>query len=391
VKSRGRAVDRDQPHRHSDRRTEGEDAGFATSELLLAVQAANARLLGRQQLAADPAAAPQNASAAAGADNSGTGLGAALARLGVSSDPTNAADASLPGALPKGDEAAMPRPHATQDDKAASAQGAASPLIRVHVVQQQTLFSPVADAHPLAQVAEQVAIALRPGNGRQAGAASPDPAPGAPPGEDALESAETDITDADPTPGKASLPAAAPATRGGSRGQPMPAAHVPATTGLGAKAEGVARGPTAAGLGKPMAASSPGAQPSLTAADIPSPMQQIFTRVANELASAEAGQFAATDPAAAAAKIVYGSPVKVLHIQLQPAELGTITVRMSLHDSELRIHLDADRRETAHMLQTDRDALSSVLRSAGYRVDGVSIQFAGADPSGGGSQSFLNS
>jgi chemotaxis protein MotD len=120
-------------------------------------------------------------------------------------------------------------------------------------------------------------------------------------------------------------------------------------------------------------------------------MQQIFTRVANELATAEAGQFAATDPAAAAAKIVYGSPVKVLHIQLQPAELGTITVRMSLHDSELRIHLDADRRETAHMLQTDRDALSSVLRSAGYRVDGVSIQFAGADPSGGGSQSFLNS
>jgi chemotaxis protein MotD len=391
VKSRGRAVDRDQPHRHSDPKTEGEDSGLATSELLLAVQAANARWLGPQQGAADPATAPPDAPAAAGADNSGTCLSAALARLGMSSDPANAVGASLPGASPKADEAAMPMPHAAQDEKATPAQGPTSPPVRVHVLQQQTLYAPVADSQPLTQLAEQVAVALRPAGGRQADAISPEPVPGPRRGEDNPEPADGDTKDGEAPLKVETLPVPAPAARVSQRGQPATASHVFPAIGLGARAEDAPRGSTAADVGKATAAPVPGAQPPLPGADNPSPIQQIVTRIASELAAAQGGQTSPTDPAAATAKIVYGSPVKVLHIQLQPAELGTITVRMSLHDSELRIHLDADRRETAHRLQTDRDALSSVLRSAGYRVEGVSIQVAGADASAGGSQSFLNS
>jgi chemotaxis protein MotD len=72
-------------------------------------------------------------------------------------------------------------------------------------------------------------------------------------------------------------------------------------------------------------------------------------------------------------------PVKVLHIQLQPAELGTVVVRLSLKHDVLDVEMDASQSGTAHLLQRDREVLLGLLRSSGYLVDGVSVQVAEPD------------
>jgi chemotaxis protein MotD len=67
-------------------------------------------------------------------------------------------------------------------------------------------------------------------------------------------------------------------------------------------------------------------------------------------------------------------PVKVVTIQLSPAELGTLTVRISLRNDALELQVEASRRETAQMVDADRETLSSLLRSAGYHVDAVTVR-----------------
>lgn len=71
--------------------------------------------------------------------------------------------------------------------------------------------------------------------------------------------------------------------------------------------------------------------------------------------------------------------LKILHIQLQPADLGTVTVRMELKDAELKLHVEAERTETAELIRSDQDTLSKLLRSAGYNLDTASIRVAEGD------------
>lgn len=66
--------------------------------------------------------------------------------------------------------------------------------------------------------------------------------------------------------------------------------------------------------------------------------------------------------------------LKILQIQLQPADLGTVTVRMELKDAELTLHVEADRKETADLIRNDQDTLTNLLRSAGYNVDTGSVR-----------------
>lgn len=75
------------------------------------------------------------------------------------------------------------------------------------------------------------------------------------------------------------------------------------------------------------------------------------------------------------------SKLKVLHIQLQPETLGTVTVRMELRANALELHVDAARAETAELIQRDREVLSSILRAAGYSADDAQIKVTHADPS----------
>ena len=110
--------------------------------------------------------------------------------------------------------------------------------------------------------------------------------------------------------------------------------------------------------------------------------QQIADRVASEAGTltAQAGR-----PDAPTFAVKREAAVKVLHLQLQPEGLGTVTIRMSVKDQALRLDLEVGRGETAQMIQRDRETLSTLLRSAGYMIDGVDVRVA--DVSGAGAQS----
>jgi len=63
--------------------------------------------------------------------------------------------------------------------------------------------------------------------------------------------------------------------------------------------------------------------------------------------------------------------VKVLHLELKPANLGSVTVRLTLKDNAITIHLEAQRQETLAVIERERQALAGALASAGYSVDGI--------------------
>ncbi len=117
-------------------------------------------------------------------------------------------------------------------------------------------------------------------------------------------------------------------------------------------------------------------------------VQQLAQRIAGEAGTVNAAPQSAETPA-----YVQRSPfvpaVKVLRIELQPADLGTVTVRMSLRDRALQLDLEVGRGETAHLIQRERETLSTLLRSAGYLIDGLDVRLAdqgGAGVSTGGNQ-----
>ena len=66
--------------------------------------------------------------------------------------------------------------------------------------------------------------------------------------------------------------------------------------------------------------------------------------------------------------------LKVLHIELQPQNLGSVTVRMSLKDDVISLHMETSRHETAAAIEKERSALTSALKSSGYVVDEITTQ-----------------
>jgi chemotaxis protein MotD len=114
------------------------------------------------------------------------------------------------------------------------------------------------------------------------------------------------------------------------------------------------------------------------------PTFQIANRIVDEIK--------AIDPAVAAQATklpddASSAPVKVLLIQLDPPELGAVAIRMSLKNDVLHLQVEASRHDTAKLIERDQDALSGMLRSAGYAVDGLTVQVATGDR-GTGSQQF---
>lgn len=108
---------------------------------------------------------------------------------------------------------------------------------------------------------------------------------------------------------------------------------------------------------------------------VPQPAQQIANRITTEVAA-----FEVVDRVGAEPNQVAGKPVlKILQIQLQPSELGTVTVRMELKDAGLELHVEAARAETAEIIRGDKATLSNLLRSSGYNVDANSIRVAEGD------------
>ncbi|MEE8627200.1 MULTISPECIES: flagellar hook-length control protein FliK [Methylobacterium] len=87
-------------------------------------------------------------------------------------------------------------------------------------------------------------------------------------------------------------------------------------------------------------------------------------------ASVRAGAVAAAWSAAAQAE----GPVRLLTLQLRPAELGQVQVRMRLQDGRLEMSLRAEREETAELLRRDGGLLTALVREAGYQPDLITVQ-----------------
>jgi len=115
----------------------------------------------------------------------------------------------------------------------------------------------------------------------------------------------------------------------------------------------------------------------------PSPMQQVAGRI---VAAALGAQPDGGSIDGGSMRAVSSPVIKVLHLELQPADLGTITIRMSLKQDGLDIRLEASRHDTAAMLQRDQEGLAKLLSSAGYRMDGMTVTASAAHGSLGSTQ-----
>lgn len=140
------------------------------------------------------------------------------------------------------------------------------------------------------------------------------------------------------------------------------------------------------------AAAAVSGEPAHASSVVPTPAHQVATQIASAVEvvkSQAAAPLLTSDEKPGAAPVV-----KVLRIELQPADLGTITIRMSLKEDGLDIRLEASRYDTAHMLRQDQDSLAKLLTGAGYRIDGMTIASAPTHASAaidGASQAFQSS
>jgi chemotaxis protein MotD len=124
------------------------------------------------------------------------------------------------------------------------------------------------------------------------------------------------------------------------------------------------------------AASAVHADGLFTAGAVGNVVQQIGARVAAE-AGTMLGQAARSDATAPGLGQHFGSPIKVIHLELQPDGLGAVRIRLAVKDQTLHLALEVGRGDTASLIQRDRDTLSALLRSAGYLIEGVDVRMAG--------------
>jgi flagellar hook-length control protein FliK len=65
-----------------------------------------------------------------------------------------------------------------------------------------------------------------------------------------------------------------------------------------------------------------------------------------------------------------------IQIQLQPAELGAIDVKLNVnHDGRVTMVVSADRSDTLNLLRQDASTLTQALRDAGLQADSSSLSF----------------
>ena len=303
-------------------------------------------------------------------------LGVGLAR--ISGCPTNDPQPSLPGAVAEGanEGAGGVRPQGS-DARQRLAIELAAANAKVAIEAASSAFSVVGRETHLAPV-----VALATALPQKPGTASVLPA----------------LADAGSTGASAvaqeQTPLAGRAGNARNGGPAQPTGSLPAIGDGDATAPGVAsqraEGPTqplaglaadAGGESQAHPAFSPTPRPggklelhtqaeAMTVALPTSTLRQVAERIATEvLAGADSG----SGSLAAARKAPSPSALKVLSIELQPVELGTVRVRMSLRDDAMVVEITADRQETARLLQQDREALSRLLQGSGVGADGLLV------------------
>jgi chemotaxis protein MotD len=104
-------------------------------------------------------------------------------------------------------------------------------------------------------------------------------------------------------------------------------------------------------------------------------LQKIVDRMATDLAAVASseGARAVDAPGLDTNKAADSRPVRMMTLELDPPNLGSVTVKMRLAGDSVEIHLTADRYETTQMLRQERGALTDAMQSAGYTFDIAAI------------------
>ncbi|KZD25530.1 flagellar hook-length control protein FliK [Tardiphaga robiniae] len=104
-------------------------------------------------------------------------------------------------------------------------------------------------------------------------------------------------------------------------------------------------------------------------------LQKIVDRMATDLVTVASpeGARAADAPGLETNKAADSRPVRMMTLELDPPNLGSVTVKMRLAGDSVEIHLTADRYETTQMLRQERGALTDAMQSAGYTFDIAAI------------------
>lgn len=93
----------------------------------------------------------------------------------------------------------------------------------------------------------------------------------------------------------------------------------------------------------------------------------------------EAGSASAASGAGTNAPMGWRSGITVMKqliIELEPADLGRVSVRIRLTDGELELAFRADRGNTRALIEAQKADLGDRLANAGYAVDGISVATA---------------
>gem|GEM_PF-5336184 len=270
--------------------------------------------------------------------------------------------------------------------------------VRVSVITRETHYAPVAPASLSGPATERAVIPANLGTGLSAHMAlsSADRSASAenPPSAEAVQvSGAVDVT------ARSRSGVAGEESEDGFRHRMLATqeAKVGAEDGQDAEPAGRKAAPAAAaGEARVSGVGSPQSAPATPAASV---LPQVVDRITTMLSQPSGDTPDTSAKGTTAAAPSAGSQLKVLRIELQPAELGTIEVHLSLREDALELKLDASRAETATLIARDKDTLANMLRSAGYLIDGLTVQVvesdrgvnAGIQPGGHGMQTSSQS
>lgn len=110
------------------------------------------------------------------------------------------------------------------------------------------------------------------------------------------------------------------------------------------------------------------------------PAAQIADAVARDMEELGATRLSLSNGVASA------RPLRSLNLQLNPAELGVVNIRLQATQDGLRVTIRAESDKTADMLSKDAEAIRSALRGAGISTSDVTVSVTRNDP--GAQQQF---
>ncbi|WFU83062.1 flagellar hook-length control protein FliK [Bradyrhizobium sp. CIAT3101] len=107
--------------------------------------------------------------------------------------------------------------------------------------------------------------------------------------------------------------------------------------------------------------------------------QQVANAVVSDLKSSPAPTASAAADLVGAQSNAPDQPVKILTVNLEPPDLGNVTVRLRLVGTEVSVQLAAQRKDTSTMLDQQRDQIRDLMQSAGYVADVAPVQHGSLD------------